>query len=92
MILYKTSGVGNLLMWTITQEKNLVYIQFSGQIRQIECTSEDEAKEELNRRVKHRINRLGWYGGRFCSGVSAIGLTQTILGSALGFKVLVRNA
>lgn len=60
MILYKTSGVGNLLMWTITQEKNLVYIQFSGQIRQIECTSEDEAKEELNRRVKHRINRLGW--------------------------------
>jgi ATP-dependent DNA ligase len=60
MILYKISGVGNLLMWSITQEKNLLYIQYSGQLQTIECASEPEAQTEMKRRVNHRINRLGW--------------------------------
>lgn len=60
MNLYKISGVGNLLIWTITQEGNLLYIHYSGQTKTIECASSESARIEYQRRINHRINRLGW--------------------------------
>lgn len=60
MNLYKVSGVGNLLIWSITQEDNLLYIHYSGQTKTIECASPEAARIEKQRRINYRINRLGW--------------------------------
>jgi hypothetical protein len=60
MNLYKQSGVGNLLIWTISTEHNLIYIHFSGRTKTIQMPSPEEAIIEMNRRINHRINRLGW--------------------------------